>query len=163
MIIGILSDTHGRLDPVRQAVEVFRRTGAQAVFHCGDIGGIDVLTELAAFTRRLWFVWGNVDLPDHSWADAIARLGLHWPEGPLVVELGAKRIALAHGHEVQYRLLEHDATLDYILSGHTHECGDWRNGRARHINPGALHRAATRTVATLDLQTDALSFHQLRR
>ena len=40
---------------------------------------------------------------------------------------------------------------DYLLQGHTHVPHDQRIGRTRLINPGALHRARTKTVATLDL------------
>jgi hypothetical protein len=32
----------------------------------------------------------------------------------------------------------------------------------RIINPGALHRAASPTVATLDLERDELLFHDVR-
>jgi putative phosphoesterase len=163
MLIGILSDTHGRIKPVRQAIEVFHSNGVGAVFHCGDIGGVDILRELAAFTKRFWFVWGNTDVPDNGSAEAIAELGLTWPNGPIVVELARRRIALAHGHEVKFLLLQQDPSLDYILSGHTHDRSDRREGHVRYINPGALHRAAVHTVATLNLATDELLFHTLPR
>ncbi len=163
MVIGILSDTHGRVGPVRQAINVFRAASVGAVFHCGDIGSVEVLREMAGFTTKLWFVWGNTDVPHNGWAEAVTQLGLHWPDGPLMVELDGRRIALAHGHEVRFRLLAQDGTLDYVLFGHTHECSDVREGGVRYINPGALHRAAQRTVATLDLATDELAFHVLPR
>lgn len=163
MVIGILSDTHGRLQPVRRAIEVFRSRGVEAIFHCGDIGSIDVLRELAAATRHLWFVWGNTDVPNNGWAEAVRECGLTWPDGPIVVELAGKRIAVAHGHEVRFLLLQRDPTLDYVLSGHTHGYSDSREGHIRYINPGALHRCAVHTVATLDLATDELLFHEVPR
>ena len=163
MIVGILSDSHGRLKRVRQAIEVFRSNGVSAVFHCGDIGGVAILQELAAFTKRFWFVWGNTDVPDNGLAGEVAQLGLTWPDGPIVVELAGRRIALAHGHEAKFLLLQHDPSLDYVFSGHTHGRSDSRRGHTRYINPGALHRAAVHTVATLDLATDDLHFHELPR
>lgn len=162
MVIGILSDTHGRAGPVRQAIEVFRAAGVGAVFHCGDIGSVEILRELAGFTKNLWFVWGNTDVTHSGWAEVVADLGLHWPDGPLVVELDGRRIALAHGHEVRFRLLEQDRSLDYVLSGHTHAKRDFRENGIRFVNPGALHRASVYTVATLDLATDELTFHGLQ-
>jgi len=161
VVIGILSDTHGNLRAVRQAIGIFEECDAGAVFHCGDVGGLDVLRELAATGRSCWFVWGNTDLPNPDWAETVAAMGLYWPDGPLLVELDGKRIGVAHGHEWQLAAMKTDPLIDYILSGHTHQCRDERNGHARIINPGALHRTAVRTVATLDLATDELRFHEL--
>jgi predicted phosphodiesterase len=39
---------------------------------------------------------------------------------------------------------------DYLFSGHTHKALDIHRGPTRCINPGALHRAATWTVALLE-------------
>jgi hypothetical protein len=35
-------------------------------------------------------------------------------------------------------------------------------GKMRLINPGALHRAAEKTVATLDTERDLLKFHVVK-
>jgi putative phosphoesterase len=54
--IGLLSDTHGWLDP--RILDFFE--GRDEVWHCGDIGDIAVTDALAArFTLRA--VYGNVD------------------------------------------------------------------------------------------------------
>ena len=47
MKLGILSDNHGRLDPVHAAQAIFDANGVDAVAHCGDIGGIETLEILA--------------------------------------------------------------------------------------------------------------------
>jgi predicted phosphodiesterase len=47
---------------------------------------------------------------------------------------------------------------DYLLHGHTHVRRDERVGKTRVINPGALHRAAEKTVALLDLAADRLEY-----
>jgi hypothetical protein len=47
---------------------------------------------------------------------------------------------------------------DYLLYGHSHLFADDRRGPTRWINPGALHRAPTWTVALLDLATDQVRF-----
>lgn len=56
MKIGLLSDTHGWLDP--QILEFFEE--CEEVWHCGDIGTMDVADELS---RRFIFraVYGNID------------------------------------------------------------------------------------------------------
>lgn len=55
------------------------------------------------------------------------------------------------------RVLEGQAH-DYLFVGHSHVKLDTRVGRVRVINPGALHRAREKTVATLDTGTDLLRF-----
>ena len=56
--IGLLSDTHGYLDP--RIVEHFK--DVDEIWHAGDIGSLEVLDQLRAFkpTRA---VFGNID--DH--------------------------------------------------------------------------------------------------
>ena len=54
-----------------------------------------------------------------------------------------------------------DEAADYILHGHTHCKRDERIGRCRVINPGALHRANPKSVATLDTASDTLTFHDI--
>jgi putative phosphoesterase len=54
--IGLLSDTHGFLDP--KIKSYFAEV--DEIWHAGDIGSIEVLDELRAFkTSRA--VWGNID------------------------------------------------------------------------------------------------------
>ena len=56
MKIGLLSDTHGWLDP--KLVEFFK--DCDEVWHCGDIGDISVAEKLAIdFNFRA--VYGNID------------------------------------------------------------------------------------------------------
>jgi putative phosphoesterase len=166
MILGILSDNHGHAKRVRRALDVLRKAGAGAFVHCGDIGDADVFDELAG--ERCWFVWGNNDWPDGPLLEAARRAGLDPPTDiPLRFELGGRRIAVFHGHEREFQhLLDRlevgdpgDADVDYVFFGHTHVPADARLGGARLINPGALHRAPLRTVATLDLERDTLQSH----
>ena len=54
--IGLISDTHGWLDPrVRGHFE-----SCDEIWHAGDIGNLDVLNELATM-KPLRAVWGNID------------------------------------------------------------------------------------------------------
>lgn len=56
MKIGILSDTHGYTHP--KLFEFFGE--CDEIWHAGDIGSMDVLTELEAITK-VRFVYGNCD------------------------------------------------------------------------------------------------------
>jgi len=161
MKLGILSDSHGRVPLVRRAVSVLERAGAQGFVHCGDLGGLDILDELAG--RPCWFVWGNTDDPRPSWRAHIQALGLVWPDGPIEVQIDNKQVGIFHGHERLFREALRDSRYDYLLHGHTHQQDDYRDGRMRVINPGALHRVSVPTVALLDLADDDVQFMELER
>jgi uncharacterized protein len=160
MKLGILSDSHGRTHLVRQALLALDAAGAEAFIHCGDVGGLEVLDEMAG--RQCWFVWGNTDEPNPSWRPYVEALGLSWPNGPLELTLDCKRIGVYHGHERAFRDARRDSRYDYLLHGHTHQRDDYREGSMRVINPGALHRVSVRTVALLDPSTDDLQFLELK-
>ena len=160
MVIGVMSDSHGRADRVHDACALFDELGVEHLIHCGDVGGTDVLDELVG--RACNFVWGNMDFPDHAIRAYLHSVGLPWPErSPVSLVLDGKRLLIFHGHEPG--VMERAPTLDadYAFHGHTHQCRDERFGRLRVINPGALARAARHTVATLNLSTDVLTFHEI--
>ncbi|TFG45856.1 MAG: metallophosphoesterase, partial [Gemmatimonadales bacterium] len=56
MRLGIISDTHGLLRP--EVFEVFREV--DHILHAGDIGPLDILTELEAIAP-VTAVFGNTD------------------------------------------------------------------------------------------------------
>ncbi|MEZ4798277.1 MAG: metallophosphoesterase family protein [Flavobacteriales bacterium] len=59
MKIGLLSDTHGYLDPL--VYEYFEHV--DEIWHAGDIGPIALMDELATF-KKVRAVYGNID--DHQ-------------------------------------------------------------------------------------------------
>jgi predicted phosphodiesterase len=92
----------------------------------------------------------------------VVTLGLTPPRDvPIRIELGERVILVFHGHEPEFSAFEASHAADYVCYGHTHVAADRRMGRVRFINPGALHRARTHTVATLDLVSDDLRFWEV--
>ncbi|MBY0527130.1 MAG: metallophosphatase family protein [Gemmataceae bacterium] len=157
MRIGILSDTHDRLVRTRMAVEMLLEAGVEALFHCGDLTGPDIVH--ACVGAPAYFVFGNND--DESLLAlrrAMAEMNAVCLEWGGEVTLAGKRIAMVHGHMTRDLRPLQQARPDYLLSGHSHMAHDFREGPTRRINPGALHRAAEFTVAVLDLDTDELRF-----
>lgn len=152
MKIGVISDTHGMVDRTRQAAALFEREAAEAILHCGDVGGLVVLEQFVG--TPLWFVWGNTDHPQASWRKAVETWGFHWPQrSPLAVELAGKRILLAHGHEPTFRQVFRDPDADFLFYGHSHSRMYVQLGRCTVVNPGAIQRTPLPTVAVVDLLT----------
>lgn len=123
-VIGLISDTHGlvRAD-VHEAL-----AGVALILHAGDVGGDEVLEELALIAP-VEAVYGNTDPPGNPrLSAAIDR------------DIGGVRVHVSHGHEVgsptPQKLLErYDAGV--IVYGHTHRQLVARVGDRLVVNPGA--------------------------
>ncbi len=158
MLVGLMSDSHGEHIMVRRAMAIFDQVGVEHVIHCGDVCGRQVFEEMVG--RPCHFVWGNCDVPDGGTLGFLDSVGIAVPDSvPLRFELDGKRFAVYHGHEREALSMELLEDVDYVMHGHTHERRDEQIGSIRIINPGALHRAFPKTVATLDTQTDRLNYH----
>jgi len=162
MRVGIISDTHNQRTRTVAAVQALKQAGAEVLFHCGDL--IDPTMVSVCGVLPSYFVFGNNDADQVvEIRTAIAQVSrgvcLEWGGD---VELGGKRIAMTHGHfhkDVR-RLLALEP--DYLFSGHSHLHADWREGKTRRINPGALHRANPLTYALLNLENGELTFQEMR-
>lgn len=123
-IIGIISDTHGLVrGDVHSAL-----AGVELILHAGDVGGDDVLDELALIAP-VRAVCGNTDPPDDP------RL-----ESAIDHIVAGVSIHVSHGHEigspVPAKLLERYAA-DVVVYGHTHRPLVVRAGGRLVLNPGA--------------------------
>jgi len=155
MRLGILSDTHDELARTRLAVQKLREAGAEALVHCGDLASPPIVAACAVLP--CWFAFGNHDADSvPALKQAAAEFGavcLGWGG---IIELGGRRIAVAHGHMTidMRRVLAEQP--DFLLFGHAHVAIDTVVGSVRKINPGALYRAEEYSIAVLDLATDEL-------
>ena len=125
MLIGVISDTHGRLRP-----EVFRHfEGVEHIVHAGDIGDLDILADLGAIAP-VTAVWGNTD--DFG----IRRVV---PESATLAAAG-RSLLVVHGHQLgsptPAALAQAHPAADIVVFGHTHRPQVERlNGRL-YLNPG---------------------------
>lgn len=160
MLLGILSDTHGRDDAMAEGMRLLREAGATYFIHCGDVGSLAVLDHLAGVPSA--FVFGNTDYDRPGLRRYAETIGVQCFDPYGTVELDGKRIAVTHGDDRRtLDLVLSGQEHDYLLVGHTHVRGEQRFKRTRIVNPGALHRAIPKTVAILDLMTDDLHWIEL--
>jgi hypothetical protein len=148
-VVGLISDTHGL---VRANVHA-ALAGVEMILHAGDVGGDDILDELALIAP-IRAVYGNTDAQgDPSLSAAIE------------ITIGEVSIHVSHGHEVgsptPAKLLEKYAA-DVIVYGHTHKQlvvqaeGRWV------VNPGAagprrfdlMPSVARMTIVDRDVQIE---------
>ena len=164
MKIGIVSDSHGKADRLGRAVETLIARGAEAVVHCGDIGGEECIDVLGGAGVAAYAVAGNMDRRLDALAARARQTGVHFSLDTVLVDLGdGSHLAATHGNDAAaLRQLLADGRLRYLCHGHTHTPRDERSGSVRVINPGALYHARPLTVALLDTDTDTLEHIELR-
>ena len=155
MKLGVISDTHDRVERVQTALMEFQRRGVESIIHCGDIESADTVRAFAGWPVH--FVFGNCDWRPDLLQLAIAEIGahLHEPFGELT--LSEKKLAWVHGHVYALKHeLETSGQYDYLFYGHTHAPEQHYSGRTLVINPGALHRVRVKSCLVVDLAKDEL-------
>lgn len=162
MKIGLLSDTHNHSDNLKHALAVLRERGITQVIHAGDITTPEIMLMFMGW--QVTFVLGNMDtIMLDDLRRAAGQLGLERPRLYADVTIGDKTIGVTHGDDGGLLLrMQVSGKYDYLVHGHTHRRLDERKStyKVRVINPGALggNRPEARSVAVLDVATDALEF-----
>ncbi len=155
MKIGVMSDTHDRIDAVDRAIEFFNRQGVKHVLHAGDLVSPFVAPRFAKLNAKLYYVWGNNE-GDRSFITVkFGEIGVK-PLGEFAtLELAGRKIALLHGtSERVVEALARSGLFDVVVRGHTHRAGISRD-KALVINPGEVcgYLTGRQTVALLDLSS----------
>lgn len=140
--IGVMSDTHGYLDP--KIYKYFKEV--DEIWHAGDVGDISVIDELKKF-KPIKGVHGNID-------DHIIRL--EWPEHLLFL-CENKKVLISHigGKPYKYspksisQIKEHKP--DIFVCGHSHilRVEFDKNINALWVNPGACGNKGFHKISTL--------------
>ena len=141
MKIGLISDTHGQVPNAVHAA----LAGVDYILHGGDVGPMDVITELEAIAP-VRAVLGNTDY------------GIQLPETRLE-EFRDNKIMIHHIVNVdfpsqQVRTILNSDKPNIVVFGHTHVPFDERHNGIWFINPGSASRPrdnSSASVAILDL------------
>ncbi len=140
LVIGLISDTHGYLDP--RVLQLFAKV--DHILHAGDIGSlkiVDQLEELAPVTAVL----GNTDDPSMPYREVE------------FIELANRRVLIHHivdpyqpTHRLSQAMSHHRP--DTVVFGHTHKVCNLEHEGCLYLNPGysGRHRyGQDRSVALL--------------
>jgi uncharacterized protein len=121
MLIGVISDTHGRLRP--EALEFLR--GSEHIIHAGDIGSPDIVPALETIAP-VTAIRGNVDT--QPWAQRFAETE--------VVELAGLHIYVIHDRNA-LDLNPRAAGFAAVISGHSHQPKQEIKHGVLYFNPGS--------------------------
>jgi putative phosphoesterase len=150
MLIAVLSDSHSDFKNIELALARLRGSGVEHVFHCGDIDRPAAASMFADLPTT--FVFGNVDSDFEGICQAIEQSGNRCCGRLCDVEVAGRKIAMQHGDDARsLRSLELSGRYDFLFYGHTHVAEQHSTGPTLVVNPGALHRARTKSLALIDL------------
>ena len=142
MLLGVVSDTHGYMDPRVAPLLV----GVDHILHAGDIGKGDIINQLAQIAP-ITAVRGNND------RDPPESL---YPE-EATLELGGCRIYLTHQVKVpkdcSSRLMKPycETGVHVVVSGHSHIALQRQLGNVLFFNPGAAGKRRFNVVPSIGL------------
>ena len=117
--IGLISDTHGLLRP--QALAAMQ--GCDAIVHAGDVGKPEILDALRAIAP-LHAIRGNIDTA--PWAQPLPEI--------MDIEIAGVRLHVLHDLKA---LAREPASVDVVVSGHSHKPLLQTRGGVLYVNPGS--------------------------
>lgn len=150
MKILVLSDSHGRISPMKQAVELVH---PDLIVHLGDCWK-DAESLHARFPDiPMEQVPGNCDYRPLDSAEKLLCLS-------------GKRVLLCHGHTygVKQSLISagyaaDEKALDLFLFGHTHKPFVDQRGSCLFLNPGSIGEASRLSYGVVTLEDGVLDAH----
>ena len=160
MKIGVVSDTRDNREGLQMLLDRFLVGGARWLFHCGGLGGADMVELLKPW--QVYIVRGERERDWQAIELALqkARLQSSLPTR-LSATLDGRRIGLFRGDDM--RLVNQAARsgeFDFLFYGHTLRRRDEQQGRTRIVNPGALSgpRYQPRSGCLVDLASGQVKF-----
>lgn len=120
-MIGVISDTHGRIHP--KALAALR--GSEIILHAGDIGSVEIVKSLKAIAP-VHAIAGNIDLGKLDKKFAATD----------VVEFAGKSFYLIHNLRT-LDLKPAAAGFDAVIFGHSHKPEFYFEAGVLYFNPGS--------------------------
>lgn len=162
MLIGIISDTHDRVDYIMKAIEIFKREKVEALIHCGDYVAPFALVPFQKLDCPFYGVFGNNDGEKKGLLKKAESLG-ELKNPPHIFKLGEKSFLVNHSPLSEEDIRRRESSIDYFLCGHTHEAEEKMVGSVKFINPGEACGWVNgkATLGLLDTNTDLFNIISL--
>ncbi len=142
MKIGLISDTHNRLP-----AEVHKTfSGVDLIFHAGDIGSEEILTELNSIAP-VRAIYGNMDT--FPLMGQLKRIDFHTING--------KTFCLTHSigspRDFTFQLFKMNRETDAVIYGHSHIAEHTIYQNIHFINPGSASKPKTSMGGSVGILT----------
>ena len=153
MIVGLIADTHDRLQMVDKAIKKLNEMKVELVLHAGDYIAPFVIPRFKELKATLIGVFGNNDGDHELLKKRFSELSLEMRGNFAELNVDGLKIALLHGHEEELlKALVNSEGFDVVVHGHTHKAETYRKGKTLVVNPGEVcgYLSGKSTIALLD-------------
>lgn len=154
MKIGVISDTHDRLECIPIIKDILEKEKVEIIVHCGDWVSPFTLEFFdrifSTFQIPVKSVFGNNEGDIKRIVERNANLSNpieFAPKEVFELELGGRKIAAYHGHDKPtLEALINSRKYDAVFTGHTHEVRQETIGKTYVLNPGSTSFAANSQI-----------------
>jgi hypothetical protein len=153
MLIGIMSDSHDRIQGVKDALSLFSKMNVELILHAGDMIGSGNCYAFEGLGVPVKLVFGNNDGDRVGLVRDFAKVGAQYLGDFGEIEADGLKIALLHGtEEAMVRAIVASQAYDVVIRGHNHRAEAVNQGKTLLINPGEIwgHLTGRSSVAILD-------------
>jgi len=160
MKIGIISDTHDRIETVNKVMEILKEKDVGVLVHCGDFCAPFMMNVLAEFDGDVHCVFGNID--DRFMTPNRAKeQGVNFHGDTAELEFDKKRIAVNHFPHIAEALAK-TGKYDVVFYGHNHIAKKEKIGDCWLVNPGEIMGWRGKpTYAIYDTESNEVEFFGL--
>lgn len=136
MLIGVVSDTHNRVEHIKKIINLFNSYELALVIHTGDITSAKTLGLFSELNCPLKGVYGNNDINEAGLEDTSKKNGFDFRFPPHVFSLEGRKIAIFHEPDKIESFLIEEKSIDLTLHGHTHRYRNEKILGSLVFNPG---------------------------
>jgi len=161
MKIGIMSDSHDRIDNVAKAMKVFDKEGVGAIIHCGDLCAPFMIDELAEFKEEIYVIAGNI-CDEKRTCEICSEKGVNFYGEVAELDIDDRKIGVVHVPELAESMAL-SQKYDVVFFGHTHSPSVKRAGKTLLANPGELMgRNGIVSVGIYNTEDNSIKHMELR-
>ncbi|MEM1508064.1 MAG: metallophosphoesterase [Candidatus Bathyarchaeia archaeon] len=164
--IGVIADTHDRLELIDEAVKALNCEEVDLVLHAGDYVSPFSVLRFKPLKARLIGVFGNNDGDKNLLRKRFEEIGAELQGKFAEIDLGGLKIALLHGEEEKLlKALINSNYYDVVVYGHTHKVENINVGKTLAINPGEAcgYLSGNATIAVLNMEEMRAKIISLKR
>jgi len=177
MIVGVLSDTHDRLDSLKGAVEVFKNNKVELIVHCGDWVSpftIEYFDFLCYDLKiPIYSVFGNNEGDIRRIIERNSKLKnpiIFTSKQTLEIQFNDKKVIVYHGQDSAItKAVIKSQNYDAFFTGHTHVPINKVEYKTLVLNPGSTSYTAnsriidSASVAIYDSNTNSANLFFLNK
>lgn len=159
MIVGIMSDSHDRMEMIRAAMAAFRNARVDRIIHAGDFVAPFAVRAMRSAPAPVFGVLGNNDGEHQGLQAAFDEIGGTLAKSVAWLDLEGRRVAVMHEDFWLHRDADlRDAKADLAIYGHTHQLDCSTRGNMLIVNPGEVCGYVSRRATVVVMRLPEMQY-----